>query len=875
MSSSKKDKDKKIIHQFGLPHKIILAVLGVAVVIVASVVIYNTVHYKLYDDYKECLSDYEYEEGSEFTAKSESKADVEGMVLVAENDILKLYTNTETAEVAVYDKRNGKITYSNPQDADEDTIANETNKNNLKSQFIIDYYNTARNMGTYDSYSMSVKEGRFEVESIENGVRYIYTIGDFSQVSTGLVPKYITQEKLDEVCANLSDVKGRSLAKRYATFNEAKGMYELNQQAQNSFVIIQSIQEYFLEAGWTEDDYNEQMELAGEDTENETMSFVIPVEYRLADDGINVSVPAKGIREKGGGKLYNIKLLSYFGAAGTEKDGYIVVPNGSGSLINYNNGKSADAVYSQYIYGLDPMVANYTQLGTTQDARLPLCAMCEKDSGLLMTVEDGAATAYFTAGVSGKNNSYNYMNTTFVVRGFDLLSMFGTTGNEADLPILENDFYDVNYTVKYTMLDDTHTGYSGVANYYRERLVAEGVFTEKTESGDIPFYYDIIGGAKETASFVGVQYLKQLAMTTYDEAKQISLDLNDKGITNQVMNYQGWSNGGYFADVYDKVNKLGKLGGKKDLEELNSVMEANGGTLFVDVPFQLVTEISKRYKNSSENSRYYAGGFVAQLGVLGFKNYRMTSSLGYDENITNLMSPKFLPRYVDGFMDDIKDIDVSGISFRDLGNELHSDKKRTNVVDREQALDIVLAQFEKFNGLERDIMVNDGNAYTFAYADHIINAPISHNSYSIIDEEIPLYEMIIHGYINYAGKQLNYHDAPNTNEITLRMIEYGASPHYIFTWESAYEMKDTALSKFYATKYENWSGDAVEMYNTVNSALSKVSGETIVKHEIVEAGVKKITYSNGTVIYVNYTSKDVKVDGVTVSAENFYVEVAE
>ncbi len=520
-------------------------------------------------------------------------------------------------------------------------------------------------------------------------------------------------------------------------------------------------------------------------------------------------------------------------------------------------------------------MANYTQLGTTQNARLPLCAMCEGDSGLLMTVEDGAATAYFTAGVSGKNNSYNYMNTTFVVRGFDLLSMFGTTGNEADLPILENDMYDVNYTVRYTMLDDGHSGYSGVANYYRERLVADGVFTDRTESGDIPFYYDIIGGAKETASFIGVQYLRQLAMTTYDEAKQISLDLNDKGIKNQVMNYQGWSNGGYYADVYDKITNLGKLGGKKDLEELNSVMEANGGTLFVDVPFQNVTQISKRYKNSSENSRYYAGGYIAQLGVLGFTNYRMTSSLGYDENITNLMSPKFLPRYIDGFIGDMKDIDVNGITLRDLGDELHSDKKRTNVIDREQALDVVLAQFEKLNGLERDIMVNDGNAYAFAYADHILNAPISHNSFSIIDEEIPLYEMIIHGYINYAGKQLNYHDAANMNEITLRMIEYGASPHYIFTWESAYEMKDTALNKFYATKYTNWSDDAVEMYNTVNSALGKVSGENITEHEIVQEGVKKITYSNGAVIYVNYTNKDVTVDGITVSAENFFVEVAE
>lgn len=873
MSFSKKQKNKKTVHQFGLPHKIILAVLGIAVVIVASVVIYNTVHYKNYDEYKKFLSSYEYEEGTEFTAKSETKSDVDGMVLVAENDVLKLYTDTKTTNIAVYDKRNGKTTYSIPVDVDEDPIANETNKNNLRSPLIIDYYNTSRNLGTYDCYSMSVKDERFEVQSIENGVRYIYTIGDFSQVSTGMVPKYITKEKLDEVCANLSSAKAKSLTMRYATFDEGKGMYKLNEQAQNSFVILESIEGYLVEAGWTEADYDEQMELAGEE-ETDTMYFVVPVEYRLVDDGINVSVPAKGIQEKGGGKLYNIKLLSYFGAAGTGKDGYIVVPNGSGSLINYNNGKTADAVYSQYVYGLDPLVANYTQLGTTQDARLPLCAMCEEDGGLLMTVEDGAATAYFTAGVSGKNNSYNYMNTTFVVRGFDLLSMFGTTGNEADLPILENDLYDVNYSVRYAMLDDEHSGYSGVANYYRERLVAEGVFTDRTESGDIPFYYDIIGVAKETASFVGVQYLKQLAMTSYDEAKQISLDLNDKGIKNQVMNYQGWSNGGYYADVYDKVTGLGKLGGKKDLEELNSVIEANGGTLFVDVPFQNVTQISKRYKNSSENSRYYAGGYIAQLGVLGFTNYRMTSSLGYDENITNLMSPKFLPRYIDGFTDDMKDIDVNGISLRDLGNELHSDKKRTNVIDREQALDVVLAQFEKLDGLERKIMVNNGNAYTFAYADHILNAPISHNSFSIIDEEIPLYEMIIHGYINYAGKQLNYHDAANMNEITLRMIEYGASPHYIFTWESAYEMKDTALSKFYATKYTNWSDDAVNMYNTVNSALGKVSGETITEHETIQEGVKKITYSNGAVIYVNYTDNDVTVDGVTVSAENFVVEVA-
>lgn len=871
MSSSKEEKKQKDKIQFGLPHKIILSVLGLAVVIVVAVVLYNTIHYKLYDGYKKYLSSYDYEEGKEFAALS-GGGDVEGMVLVAENDILKLYADTETTNVAIYDKRNGKTTYAVPAKADEDSIANDTNKNNLKSPIIIDYYNPARAQGTYDAYSMSIAVGNFEVESIANGVRFIYTIGDFSQQSTGIVPLYMSQEKLDEICEALGDEKSAKAFTNYYAMNKDIGMYQLNAQAAGSFIKLKKITEYLDKVGFTEEDYIEQMELAGVETA-EVMSFVIPVEYRLDGDGVNVSIPESGIKEMGDGKLYRIKLLSYFGAAGMDEKGYIVVPNGSGSLINYNNGKELENVYSQYIYGMDPLADTYTQLETVETARLPLCAMCGDNGNILMTVEDGASTAYFTAGVAGRFNSYNYVNTTFVVRGFELLEMFGSTGSEADLPILENDMYDVNYTVRYTLLDDEHEGYSGVANYYRERLVSEGVLSEKIQGGDIPLYYDIIGGVKKTGSIIGVQYLKHLSMTDYDEAEKIFLDLKEKGVSNQIMNYQGWSNGGYYADVYDKITGLGKLGGKKDLEHLNATVAQGGGTLFVDVPFMNVTDISKRYSVSNETSRFYAGGYTAQLGVIGPTSYRKTASLGYDENIYNMLSPKFLQRYVDGFIHDIKKIDVDGISLRDLANELHSDKKRTNVIDREKALDIVLGQFEKLENVDKDMMVNGGNAYSFAYTNHIINAPIYDNKFSIIDEEIPLYEMIIHGYIDYAGEQLNYHDAANNKGITLRLIEFGASPHYVFTWESAYEMKNTALNRFYATKYENWSDDAVEMYNTVNSVLKNVSGETVTKHEILQSGVKKITYSNGTVIYVNYNSKDVSVDGVSIPAENFLVEV--
>ncbi len=869
MSKKKKDKIKQ---KMSLPRKITLSVIGAIVLVIAIVAVYKLIHYRLHRDYKKYVETYDYEEGTEFKALSDSGDTVPGMELVAENDNIKLYTNTENGEVALLDKRNGNITYSNPQNIDDDPIANETNKNYMRSQLVIDYYNAARAMGTYDSYTMSVLQDKLEVQSIKDGVRYIFTIGDFSQNSSGIVPIYITQEKLDEVCANLSEGDARTIRRYYSGVDEASGMIELNPVTQKTPMRMRTINELFKKAGFTEEEYIEMMEMAGKEPDI-PMSFVIPVEYRLTDDGMKVSIPASQIQEMGGGKLFRIRLLSFLGASGTDEEGYMVVPNGSGSIINFNNGKSAVGNYSQYIYDMDPMSADYTQLENTEKARLPICGICREDSSVLINVTDGTSTAFFTAGVSGSITSYNNAYATFVVRGYDLLSMFGSTGNEADLPILESDIYDVNYTVEYSILDEENAGYAGIANYYRNKLVSEGILTEKTENGDIPFYYDIIGGVKETASFAGIRYLRVLSMTDFDEAADIAKDLQASGISNQVMNYQGWSNGGYYADVYDKITGLGKLGGKGDLEALNETMQSIGGTLYVDVPFQNVTSISKRYSSSDESSRYYAGGYVAEFGVVNPTTFRKTSSLGYDENLYALISPKFLERYVSKFADKIQKYDVDGICVRDLGNELHSDKKRTEVIDRELALNIVEGQFDILEDTGKKIMVNGGNNYSFQYAEHITNAPIKDNDFRIIDEEIPLYEMIIHGCIDYSGSQLNYHDDIDTKEITLKMIEYGASPHYVFTEESASEMKYTALNTQYATKYENWKSDAVDMYNAVNSALKDVSGETIVNHEILQEGVRRVTYSNGTQIYVNYTDSDVTVDGVTVSARN-YTEVA-
>ena len=75
--------------------KIVIGVVSLILAVVLIWLAYYLIHFYFFNDYKKYLSSYEYEEGTEFTAISESKSDVEGMVLAAENEYLKLYVDTE------------------------------------------------------------------------------------------------------------------------------------------------------------------------------------------------------------------------------------------------------------------------------------------------------------------------------------------------------------------------------------------------------------------------------------------------------------------------------------------------------------------------------------------------------------------------------------------------------------------------------------------------------------------------------------------------------------------------------------------------------------------------------------------------------------
>ena len=85
--------------------KILLSCLAVLLVGVIGYGVYYLFHYVLYDDFKDNLLEYSYEEGKKFLPLTDDNPSVEGMVLGAENASFKLYVNQSTGEIALYDKK--------------------------------------------------------------------------------------------------------------------------------------------------------------------------------------------------------------------------------------------------------------------------------------------------------------------------------------------------------------------------------------------------------------------------------------------------------------------------------------------------------------------------------------------------------------------------------------------------------------------------------------------------------------------------------------------------------------------------------------------------------------------------------------------------
>ena len=103
------------------------------------------------------------------------------------------------------------------------------------------------------------------------------------------------------------------------------------------------------------------------------------------------------------------------------------------------------------------------------------------------------------------------------------------------------------------------------------------------------------------------------------------------------------------------------------------------------------------------------------------------------------------------------------------------------------------------------------------------------------------------------------------------MVESGVYPSFYLTEENSSALIYTNSSNLYSTQFDIYKETLVEYDAQLREVADKVADAFIVSHEKTSGEVVKVTYDNGVVIYVNYSEKDVTVDGVTIDARSYKV----
>ncbi|MDR2505418.1 MAG: DUF5696 domain-containing protein [Oscillospiraceae bacterium] len=841
-----------------IPWKAISISLAAAIVLaVGAWQLYLHIHYTRYDGYKALLS--HPAEGAQAYPFAPIQSDItlDGFTPALASGTLALFVNSTSGDIAVYDTRTGEFTYSNPPQADADTLANSTNKDALKSQLVITFYDSNGKVAEYSSYKMAAQANQIEFFTIDGGIRAVYTLGD-TKPAAGILPVYLKEERLAEILSQFDERTASLLSRRWEKADGYPGVVKLVDAIKNNPTQVKSTAAQFEKIGYTDEDRIRDELESGAELEQK-LGFVIPIEYRLTDGDLLVTVPTASIKELGGASIETIRVLPFFGAAGVTDTGYIVVPNGSGATINFNNGKTGADDYRAYVYGIDPLLVESAQIDISVPTRLPLFGLQKPKQGILARVENGAPLAQITACVSGKLNSYNYVYPTFRLRAASAITLSGSGTAQTRIPVVEKPKAELDIQVRYTFLDDEHEGYSGMARYERRRLIDEGKLAPmKPETADIPLFADVIGSVASRQFFLDIAYQGILPMTTFKQAQDIAAELKALGVAKQYMNYQGWFNGGFYHDAVNFIKPVKQLGDTGGLAALEKTLEEDGGRLFTDVAIQNVPYYSEGFRYTYEDSRYYGASYTAVFGSVDPLSYNLGGELDiYADTWYHSLSPKFLPRYTDSFVNAFDRYSLNGVSLRDLGNTLQSDRKRTDVVDRAQAEELAADSLCKLDG-EYNLMVNGANYYALPYADAVSGAPLTVNTYAIIDSAIPFYEMIVSGCLPYAGEPLNIGADTDITQTALHLIEYGASPRYAFTYEPASKMKYTALNYMYSATFDNLKQNAAEMYAKVNGVLSQVYGQAMTMHER-SGDIARVTYDSGTIIEIDYHNGDVRV----------------
>ncbi len=591
----------------------------------------------------------------------------------------------------------------------------------------------------------------------------------------------------------------------------------------------------------------------------------IKLQIRLEEDSIAITMPKDGLEEypvsKGVNKdgvetftdtrVCGVYLLPCFGATELdEKTGYMLVPEAAGALIEFSNGEGVgNTPFSKRIYGTNIGVdksVSYELNRPAEQITLPVYGMAYTDDqlGYLAVVEEGSEAAEIMAYPAGVITDYNWAAAHFTLREQYIAQTTRTLG----LNSRESKPYLRDMTVRFYILSGEDASYTGMAQRYRKALQESGGLN--TADTTYRPRMDFLGA--ESVEFLLWNSVEP--MTSVEQMREILASCDENGVTDPLVIYRGWQPGGLtWALGSGSVDLERRLGKEDDLISLAKSVRENGGKFMLEIdPVQANPD---RLYNMRVDVVRTIGQTIAehQTGKDLYPNlYYLTPSRSAE--ILKAMADKW-GKHVDG------------LALVKLPNTLYSYYSRGGNHTRGETL---AAYQEMLANTDTTLALENPLIGYLSQTDVFLDLPLDTTSYSFLSAEVPFLPMVLSGQIPYYSTWLNFES--NQQKALLKLVEYGAYPSWLLTGEDVQPLIHTNSSDVFSAKWDVLLPTMDEVNAKIQSLHEAIDGSRMVQHEQLDTDVVKVSYENGTQVYINYRKVDVTVDGVNIPALGYLVK---
>lgn len=569
---------------------------------------------------------------------------------------------------------------------------------------------------------------------------------------------------------------------------------------------------------------------------------------QLEDDGVRVVVPFDSLREDDPDfRLGKILLYPFLGAArGADIPGYLVLPDGVGSLIHFADTTRARNMAVWRCYGPDlGMLGRQPfnpRINPALPPSLPIYGIVhgEGANAVLAIIEDGAGYAELNAHPAGVITNYTFAHAGFIYNE----SYFQATNRSgAGVTTVQPRPNAFDAVVRYRFLTGEEADYVGIARSYQRYLAARGGLpAPEPAAGTIGIRLEFLGGDREPL----LAWSRFVPMTTLEQMHAILADL---ALPRSEVILYGWQPGGATAMPPTALHLDGALGSLEDLRALVDTVAVQGGQVAL-----------------------YADPQAAFRGEPGYSPrvdlaMAITSDTleGYNRSFNHYFTSDALADRLRPLAEDIAArLPGLGLALDGIGWNLYSDfRTRADPFSREDAIDAyraLLAEMPVRLGLYRpnDYLLNAARAY--------YDLPLTDNRYIYTTQTVPLLPIVLSGYMPYYGTALNF--SSDRQADLLRHAEYGIYPSYFLTHQPTAAMLNTPSAWIYTSAYAQWGPEIRETYAWLNERIGPAAGQAIVDHERLADGVFATTFANRWQIIVNYTDRPFERAGVRVEARD-------